>query len=150
MEAGALAQSGHEVESGEVKAETAGTHSEAQVSGKRSPRQGVHRRRRYFPSRTFAALGFRAWSRSARSLPRATDGESIAIHVFPAVRRRPERRKDKLQKNARARLFSRNAGARRRPKARIPSDRRDASAWARRSGRRGPGKENARGREGTR
>src|ERR1700675_4991826 len=105
MEAGALAQSSHKVKAGEVKVEGAGAHSEAEVPGKRPPRQGVHRRRRHFPGRPLAALGLRARSRSARSVPRATDSESIAVYVLLTLRRRKDRRQDetKQKRNRRRR-----------------------------------------------
>src|SRR5437879_1354039 len=100
METGALAQ-GH----GEIKAEGEGAHSETKVFGKRPPSQGLHRRRRHLPGRPLAALGFRARSRSARSLPRATDSESIAVHVLLTLRRRKALWQDetKQEKNRRRR-----------------------------------------------
>ena len=60
MEAGVLAQRRREGKAGEIKAKTedAGAHSKAEVSGKRSPSQGVYRRRGHFPGRAVAALGF--------------------------------------------------------------------------------------------
>jgi hypothetical protein len=75
----------------EGKAEGKGAHFEGEVSGKRSPSEGVHRRRRHFPGRAFAALGFRAGSLSAGSLSRAAHGESVAVYVFPALRRSREK-----------------------------------------------------------
>ncbi len=140
MEAGLLAQGCHK-----IKAKGASAHSEAEVSRQRPPCQRVHRRRRHFPGRAFAALGFRARSRSARSLPRPPNRESLSVYVFLAIRRA-----EKFGRNARARLLSRNAGARQRTKARIPSHCRNPPPWTRRSRRRGPGTENARRRKRTR
>jgi len=140
----------HPVKAGKVEVEDARAHFEAKIPGKRPPSQGVHHRRRHLPGRAFAALGFRARSGSARSLPFAAHGESFALHVFPALRRRPERKQEKFRRNARARLVSRNAGACRRTQARIPADCRHASPWARRSRRRGARTENAHRRERTR
>ena len=42
---------------GQVKAEAAGAHSEAEVSGKRPARQGIHCCRRHFPGRAFRSAG---------------------------------------------------------------------------------------------
>src|ERR1700730_1442479 len=151
MEAGALAQS-----HGEITAEGEGTNSETKIPRKRPPRQGVHRRRRHFPGRAFAALGFRAGSRPPRSVPRATDSESVAVYVFLTLRRRKARRQDETKqngnrrgRNTRPRIVARNAGSGQRLKTRVPSDRRHASARKRRSRRRRPRKENAGRREGT-
>src|SRR6202795_1669092 len=156
MEAGALAQSSHKVKAGEVKVEGAGAHSEAEVPGKRPTSQGVHRRRRHFPGRPLAALGLRARSRSARSVPRAADSESVALYVFLTLQRRKARRQDETKqkgnrrgRNTRPRIVARNAGSGQRLKTRVPSDRRHASARKRRRRRRRPRKENAGRREGT-
>jgi len=140
VEAGVLAQNGDE-----GKTEGKGAHFEGEVSGKRAASEGVHRCGRHFPGGAFAAVGFRAGSISAGFVPRAADGESVAIYVFLALRRR-----EKSGRNARARFVSRNAGACRGTKAGIPSDRGDTSAGPGRSGRRGAGKEDAQRREGTR
>src|SRR5438445_225989 len=81
----------------EIKIEREGAHSETEISGKRPPSQGLHRSRRHLPGRPLAALGFPARSRSARSLPRAADSESIAVHVLLTVRRRKARRPDETK-----------------------------------------------------
>src|SRR5260370_14498453 len=113
MEAGTLAES-----HGEIKAEGEGTHSETKISGERPPSEGLHRRRRHLPGRPLAALGLRARSRSARSLPRATYGESFAVYVFFTRRRRKARwqdetkqERDRRRRNARPRSVAGNAGA---------------------------------------
>src|ERR1700730_10024372 len=129
MEAGTLAE-----RHGEIQAEGDGTHSEPKTSGERPPSEGVHRRRRHFPGRPLAALGLRARSRSARSVPRAADSESVALYVFLTLRRRKARRQDKTTqkgnrrgRNPRPRIVARNAGSGQRLKTRVPSDRRAAS-----------------------
>src|SRR5260370_14300627 len=118
MEAGTLAES-----HGEIKAEGEGTHSETKISGERPPSEGVHRRRRHFPGRPLAALGFRTRSRSARSLPGAAHRESVAVHVFLTLRRQETKQKSpRRNRNARARIVARNAGAGRRLETCVPAD----------------------------
>src|SRR6266403_508475 len=113
MEAGALAQS-----HGKIKAEGRGPHGETKIPRKRPPSQRVHRRRRHFPGRPLAALGLRARSRSARSLPRPANSESFAVYVFFTRRRRKARwqdetkqEKNRRERNARPRSVAGNAGA---------------------------------------
>src|SRR4029077_7543176 len=151
MEAGALAE-GH----GEIKAQGEGPHSEAKIPRKRPPSQAVPPRRRHFPGRPLAALGLRARSRSARSVPRAADSESVALYVFLTLRRRKARRQDETKqkgnrrgRNARPRIVARNAGSGQRLKTRVPSDRRHAPGRKERRPRRRPRKEDAGRREGT-
>ena len=119
--------------------------------------KGVHRRRRHLPGRPLAALGFRARSRSARSVPRAADSESVAIYVLLTLRRRKTRRpeeakqeRNRRRRNTRPRIVAGNAGAGQRLETRVPSDRRHAPARKRRSGRRCAREENAGRREGAR
>src|SRR5271154_7274427 len=135
MEAGALAKSDNK-----IKVSRASEHAKEEVSRKCQARQGVHRRGRHFSGRALAALGFRARSRSARSLPCIKDGQSVTVYVFPPIRGREVGKKEgtepQAERDARSGLIARNAGARHRLETRVSPHRRNASAWQRRSGRR--------------
>src|SRR5208282_3517498 len=92
METGALAQT-----SDSIKARGARTYFEAEIPEQRPASERVHRCWRHFSGRALPALGFRAGSRSARPLPGIAHGKSVALYVFPAIRRA-----EKFGRNARA------------------------------------------------
>ena len=97
--------------------QSAHQHFARRISRQRSPRQGVHCRRRHLPGRALAAARLQAASRAVPDLSRAAHRESVALHVLSAARR-----------HARGRRVSGNAGAHHRTQPGVSPHRGHAAA----------------------
>ena len=67
-------------------------HHARRIRADGAGRQGIHRRRRHLPGRAVAALSRAVRAAAVLALPRAAAGQSLALPLFPRLRRFRRRR----------------------------------------------------------